>query len=310
MAERGIEGLAAGADGYGLGRANPGRLHAVSAGGGRRLRGRVLGRGRAPARAPRRARADQRPRTPRARSERPTCAASCGVLTPDARGALRAPRRIRCGPSALARRALAWRPGPDLRLERLVDPAGRAARARRQRRAARVSRLRALVRRHLRRRPVPARAAAGQARARAGGVGRRLPCASTGCRRCAWSRAPDARGDLLELAGDQADGADASRSSSRCSSAWGTRCRATATCTRRSCATRRRRRRSCSSGASRPTRALTVAIEALALLRSAHGDPGATGRRRPGGRGSRRASCGAWRERLGVGRARSTGAGR
>src|SRR6185437_8066886 len=70
----------------------------------------------------------------------------------------------------------------------------------RQRAPDRVPCLRALVRRPVRPRPVHARAAAGQARARAPGVGGRLPRAEPAAAAEAEPARAAARGDLVELA--------------------------------------------------------------------------------------------------------------
>ena len=193
-------------------------------------------------------------------------------LTPRrARGAPRTRGGAACGARS-ARRARVGA-GPGVRLERRVDPAGGAAGARRQRGAARVSRVRALVRRPLHRRPVHARAVAGTPRAGAGRLGRGLSRAERAAGAAAGSAGAAARGDLLELGGDQADGARAAlrRARARARGPLGPALRGRLRTP--SCASRRPTRRSCSSGASRPYKGLFVAIEALALLRSEHAIP-------------------------------------
>ncbi len=171
------------------------------------------------------------------------------------------PRELAARPARLSarcrRRAAGARvgAGPDLRLERRSDPTGGVARARRQRCAARLSRVRALVRRHLRAATSSCVSCCRRTGAGAGGVGGRLPRAQLAApaapaarpRRCATAISWNSRGD-------QAHGDASSRSSSRCSSGWATPSRATAISTPRSCASRRPTRRSCSSGGSPPTR--------------------------------------------------------
>ena len=164
----------------------------------------MLRRRRTPARAQRGARAHERQRTSQG-----------GRATGRPQGARAADARCARRPSGtariLARRARrAPRAGvgarPHLRLERLGNSTGRAARSRRQRRSARLSSLRALVREHLRGRPVPARAAPRGARTGACGVGRGLSSVQRPPIPAPESNGAAANGDLVEFRGDQAHG--------------------------------------------------------------------------------------------------------
>ena len=188
-------------------------------------------------------------------------------LTPDARGALRAPAALAAS-RALARDALAWQPDlvyvwngssiPQAALRVLADSGVPVAFRVCEHWFGGIFSRDQFMRELLPGRRSPARAAwALGCRAVNALPQLRLDAAT---RRCA----PRSRGTPRRSGG----WCRRSRSSSRCSSASVIRCPATATCTRASCGIRRREPEIVFLGRVTPYKGLSVAIEALALLRS------------------------------------------